>query len=118
MGRELTGNDLLDELDACVNEAKRTAQQARDLFNLAGDRMVTREAAEIELQRMSERMLARSQAMSRLINDFLASPVPNRQLAEWAKDLVADAKADMDEARGQRVFTDVQDLNEESDTFH
>ena len=118
MGRGLTRDDLLDELDAWIDDAKRTARQAEVLCSFAEDRLVSRKAAAGELQSMSERMLARSQAITRLINVFLDSPVTDRRLVEWAKDLVAESKAELEEFRGGSVLSDVQDLDSGSDTFH
>ena len=118
MGRGLTRDDLLDELDAWIDDARRTARQAEVLCSFAEDRLVSREAAAGELQSMSERMLARSQAITRLINVFLDSPVTDRRLVEWAKDLVAESKAELEEFRGRSALSGVQDLDSGSDTFH
>ena len=118
MGRGLTRDDLLDELDAWIDDAKRTARQAEVLCSFAEDRLVSRKAAAGELQSMSARMLARSQAITRLINVFLDSPVADRRLVEWAKDLVAESKAELEEFRGGSALSDVQDLDSGSDTFH
>ena len=118
MVKGLTRDDLLDELDAWIDDARRTARQAEVLCSFAEDRLVSRKAAAGELQSMSERMLARSQAISRLIDVFLDSPVADRRLIEWAKELVADSKADMEEFHGRPIFSDVQDLDSGSDTVH
>ena len=118
MGNGLTRDDLLDELDAWIDDAKRTARQAEVLCSFAEDRLVSRKAAAGELQSMSERMLARSQAITRLINVFLDSPVTDRRLVEWAKDLVAESKAELEEFRGGSALSDVQDLDSGTDTFH
>jgi len=113
------GERFLEELAANLDDIKENARKAEavDAFKKQG--LLSKHDAADELTALRQRMLASSEAITRLIDLFLALPVKDVELVNMTKTLVADSKAEMANFRRRHELgDDVQDFSADSDSVN
>ena len=110
---------FLEELAAYVDDIKETGRKAEAVGTFQKQGLVSKHYAADEFKALSQRMLASSEAITRLIDLFLVLPIKDVELVNMTKKLVADSKTEIAHFRSQhKLGDDVQDFSTDSDSVN